>query len=192
MPALFSQGPLYPVFSVLNLDTQSLESVKVSGILLDNGLCNCSNESLELFVVGCEISLDIYFNNSADTADALSAYGVKYYGCSLLLRSKTTLRFYFEKTDASKFDAANFKIDGNTVEVNNYGDGSRYVYIEVTNIAAPDLAATHKVAVGNVEIGNVSPLNYAKDVLSDADASADLKNVMTALYRFYEAADKRF
>ena len=130
--------------------------------------------------------------NSADTADALSAYGVKYYGCSLLLRSKTTLRFYFEKTDATKFDAANFKIDGNTVEVNNYGDGSRYVYIEVTNIAAPDLAATHKVAVGNVEIGNVSPLNYAKDVLSDADASADLKNVMTALYRFYEAADKRF
>ena len=130
--------------------------------------------------------------NSADTADALSAYGVKYYGCSLLLRSKTTLRFYFEKTDASKFDAANFKIDGNTVEVNNYGDGSRYVYIEVTNIAAPDLAATHKVAVGDVEIGNVSPLNYAKDVLSDADASADLKNVMTALYRFYEAADKRF
>ena len=130
--------------------------------------------------------------NSADTADALSAYGVKYYGCSLLLRSKTTLRFYFEKTDATKFDAANFKIDGNTVEVNNYGDGSRYVYIEVTNIAAPDLAATHKVAVGDVEIGNVSPLNYAKDVLSDADASADLKNVMTALYRFYEAADKRF
>ena len=44
----------------------------------------------------------------------------------------------------------------------------------------------------NVAVGTVSPLSYAKDVLTDDGASENLKNVMTALYRFNEAADRLF
>ena len=118
----------------------------------------------------------------------LSPYGVKYYGCSLLLRSKTTLRFYFEKTGTGEYSADNFKINGAPVEVKNYQDGSRYVYIEITDIPSPDLDKAYDISVGNVTIGSVSPLSYVKDVLTDDSASADLINVITALYRYHEAA----
>nr|WP_316623916.1 leucine-rich repeat protein [uncultured Ruminococcus sp.] len=120
--------------------------------------------------------------------EALSPYGVKYYGCSLLLRSKTTLRFYFEKTGTGEYSADNFKINGAPAEVKNYQDGSRYVYIEITDIPSPDLDKAYDISVGNVTIGSVSPLSYVKDVLTDDSASADLINVITALYRYHEAA----
>lgn len=129
---------------------------------------------------------------SADFDEVLAPYGVKYFSCSLLLRSKTTLRFYFEKTGTGTFSADNFKINGQNVEVKNYQDGSRYVYIEVADIPSPELANAYTISVGDVTIGDVSPLSYAKDVLTDDTAGEDLVNVITALYRYYEAANNLF
>ena len=132
----------------------------------------------------------------SDFDEKLAPYGVKYYGCSLLLRSKTTMRFYFEKTGTGTFSADNFYINGEKAEVKEYQDGSRYVYIEVADIPSPDLGTAYSITVGSGEddvfIGYISPLSYVKDVLLDATASEDLKNVVTALDRYYQAAHELF
>lgn len=122
-----------------------------------------------------------------DNIEALGAYGVKYYGCSLLLRSKTTLRFYFEKTGTGAYSTENFTINGQTTAVKPYGNGERYVYIEIENIPAPDLDDSYSIKVGDVDLGDISPLTYAKGELID-HTSETLTELMNALCRYHEAA----
>ena len=119
----------------------------------------------------------------------LSEYGVSYYGYSLLLKAETTLRFYFKIEDADKFDASQFTFGGVT-GAQEYN--AKYVYIEITGIAAKELCDAYNLSVGETALGNFSVLSYVKDVLGDDPADETTSNTVTALYRYHKAADEFF
>ena len=119
----------------------------------------------------------------------LSAYGVEYYGYSLLLKTETTLRFYFKITDRELYDPSVFRL-GNITEVKDYNES--YVYIELTGIAARELGDTHTLTVGDTVFGSFSALSYVKDVLTDGSSADTLADAAAALYRYYEAAEVFF
>ena len=93
----------------------------------------------------------------------LSAYGLNYEGCTLLLQSTTSLRFYFTKTEAYT-DDVNVTYGGNQLDLN------------VTK------------GENTADLGNYSTLSYVKAALGGTDDT--LKNTVRAFYGFYLAAQK--
>lgn len=133
------------------------------------------------------------------TADNLSFYtftkndapeGISYYGSSLILKSETTVRHYFQLEDGQ--DIANFKFYVNGVEVPK-AEKQGYYYIDITNISADKLGTAHTVKIGNTEgdtevISNYSALSYAETVLSSETANDNLKNLVKTLYLYNQKA----
>lgn len=157
---------------------------------------------------------DLYFNgNGSDqeiqedpelaeiTADVLRQYAkeaqgdaqVKLSAVSLLLRTKTVLRLFFE-LDGVDSGNVTFTYEGNALEVKER-DGLYYVDIE--GIAAKDLGTDVTVTV-TYETGDgqetfdvvYCPLTYCYNVLSaEQDTySVALINVVRALYRYQQSA----
>ena len=124
-----------------------------------------------------------------DKSVDLSAYGVEYYGYSLLLKTKTNLRFYFRIKDRTKYDNSVFKL-GNVSEVHDHGEN--YVYIELPDISAAELADRNMLTVGDVRMGAFSALTYVKDVLQNDNGEQPLTNTVTAIYRYHEASVNYF
>ena len=120
----------------------------------------------------------------------LSAYGLNYEGCTLLLQSTTSLRFYFTKTEAYT-DDVNVTYGGNQLDLNQYGTG-KYWYVEIPNIGAGKLDKAQMLAVtkgeNTADLGNYSTLSYVKAALGGTDDT--LKNTVRAFYGFYLAAQK--
>ena len=117
--------------------------------------------------------------------------GAEYHGCSLLLKSKTTLRFYFKVSDKEKFDQSAESIALKGMHPVYYYDGEKYAYVEYSDIAAKELSDPYQLSAA-IYTADVSALAYVKNVLSDNSADAQLKTTVTALYRYYEAAAAYF
>lgn len=120
----------------------------------------------------------------------LSAYGLNYEGCTLLLQSTTSLRFYFTKNDAFAGDV-NVKYGDSQLDLRQYGTG-KYWYVEIPNIGAGMLDNAQTLAVTKGEntavLGDYSTLSYVKAALGGTDDT--LKNTVRAFYGFYLAAQK--
>ena len=127
------------------------------------------------------------------TAEDLSKYkyeingelpsGVSIVGASLLLDSKTSFRIYFDK------DPVSASIDGNTAKIT---EKNGMYYIELPNIAAPDLDSKHQAVIGGCTI-DFSALSYVYSVLSsEADSSKNIVKLVKALYAYSFAADMYF
>lgn len=120
----------------------------------------------------------------------LSAYGLNYEGCTLLLQSTTSLRFYFTKNDAFAGDV-NVKYGDSQLDLRQYGTG-KYWYVEIPNIGAGMLDNAQTLAVTKGEntaaLGDYSTLSYVKAALGGSDDT--LKNTVRAFYGFYLAAQK--
>lgn len=121
-----------------------------------------------------------------EMAAALEGRGIAYYGYSLILKTETTLRFYFKKNGADISALSLIDSDGKNVgEVKDYN--ADYCYIEVENIPASELSDDYTLKYGDVFLGNYSALSYVKDVLEyDGDAQP-IADTVTALYRYNEA-----
>ena len=119
------------------------------------------------------------------TQPDLSEYGVKYVGCTLMLQSKTTLRFYFKKTT-----------DVPTAEGTYYDSGAltplegqdNFLYLERTNIGVCDLDEESELVIGSTELGSYSALSYVKAALASENTDNKLKRTVSALYNYYKAA----
>ena len=112
---------------------------------------------------------------------------IEYYGYSLLLKTKTTLRFYFKKNGAET--SALRLMDGsgkNVGKVYDYNDD--YCYIEVTDIPAFKLSDNFTLKYGEISLGGFSALSYVKDVLQNDNGAQPITDTVTALYRYNEAA----
>lgn len=112
--------------------------------------------------------------------------GIYYCGSSLLLKSEITVRHYF-KLDADKSIADySFRIgdaSAETVPVEKQG----YYYIEIQGIRADRLHAEFDLSINDVAgIENFSVLSYVAMVTENADADANLKNLVKALYLYYQ------
>ncbi len=125
--------------------------------------------------------------NKAAINSLLADSGIEYYGYSLLLKTKTTLRFYFRKNGADTSKLA--LINGDNVNVGTVKDyDDSYCYIEVSGIAAYDLNKRFELRYGDTTLGSYSALSYAKDVLQNDNGKQPITNTMTSLYRYHEAA----
>ena len=120
----------------------------------------------------------------------LSAYGLNYEGCTLLLQSTTSLRFCFTKTDAFA-DDVNVTYGDYQLELQQYGTG-KYWYVEISDMGANMLDNAQMLSVTDgkdkTDLGEYSTLSYVKAALGGTDDT--LKNTVRAFYGFYLAAQK--
>ena len=131
------------------------------------------------------ISSDVPEKNAMNAA--LEGKGIEYYGYSLILKTETTLRFYFKKNGADTSALSLINSDGiNVGEVKDYDDD--YCYIEFTDIPASKLGENYELKYGDVSLGSFSALSYVKDVLQNDGGAQPITDTVTALYRYNEAA----
>ena len=127
---------------------------------------------------------------SKDSIDSLlsgAGVSIEYYGYSLILKTKTTLRFYFKKNGADTSQLALMNRNGiNVGTAENYNNS--YCYIEVSDIAASRLSECYELKFGDTSLGSFSSLSYVKDVLLNDNGDQPITNTVTALYRYNEAA----
>lgn len=133
---------------------------------------------------GSEFSYTSNFVKPADIE------GVSYYGSSLILRSRTTLRHYFRITgDLSQYS---FICNGDVAYPKQYND-TEYYYIDCTDLSAADLDAKTTVTIrkGKERMTlRYSTLDYVKSVIAeDSTQSQEVKDASLALYWYYKASN---
>ncbi len=125
-----------------------------------------------------------------DSIHALLAdKGIAYHGYSLILNTKTTLRFYFKKDGADYTQLALLNSAGanvGTVQDQDTDD----CYIEVGDISAFELGDCYELKFGDTTLGSF--LSYVKDVLQNNNGAQPITDTVTALYRYHEAAAAYF
>ena len=120
------------------------------------------------------------------------AEGVYDLGSTVMMESKTSLRYYFT-TDATTAASLVCKIDGETATVKSkVGGSTTYYYVEVEDIAAQNLDQTYDISIGDYTV-RISPLGYVYSVLYNASSySTSLLNAVKAMYLYNVAADAYF
>ena len=136
--------------------------------------------------------------NYAASADSLEdldpADGVNFYGASLLLEEKTTLRFWFRIADDNAAGNYSAVIGSDTYDLIRSGN-TKYYYFDVTGIVAKDLDKAVDFVLMNGEtavltLTGYSPLTYCQQVLKNGPA--ETQNLCRALYKYWEAANTYF
>lgn len=100
-------------------------------------------------------------------------------GCSLLLKSETSLRVYFRAKEGVQTIA-----EAVAVQDDIY-------YVEIKNIVSSALDKTHTIVLDGVTV-ECSALSYVYSVLSSDDAPESLQNLVKALRVYNATADTYF
>lgn len=115
---------------------------------------------------------------------------------SLLLKSKTILRFYLDVAEGTDLTEATVTADGVTGIRATIDEQKRYVQIE--GIAAKDLDKVYTLTLSTGsgdKVVTYSPLNYVKTVLGseyDSAGYTNIRNVAKTLYLYNQAAKTYF
>ena len=110
--------------------------------------------------------------------------GIAYYGASLLFRSETAVRFYFEASDVT---GLTFTADGTVYTPAEKEEGVYYVEIDGINPQELSDSITLTVTNGTESITVVyGPMNYI--VRMSATGTAGLKALLLAMYNYHLAA----
>ena len=121
-----------------------------------------------------------------------TATGVTFKGPSLVLKTQTALRLYFELAEGEIGDYT-FKVGTKTKTPTETAQGWM---IEIPNISAKDLDKVYTVKVtsgaGTVLTLKVSALSYVYNVLNNEASEADLVNLVKGVYLYNQAADAYF
>ena len=117
--------------------------------------------------------------------------GISYYGSSLLLKNKVTLRHYFNRNGLSleEINARyTFKINNTVCVPVLKGD---YVYVQLEDIGARDINTLGTVSVETNNVGVISfsysPLTYSRIIL-EGNYNNNLKNLCMALYLYHTSS----
>ncbi|MBR3396710.1 MAG: hypothetical protein IKG70_02520, partial [Lachnospiraceae bacterium] len=118
----------------------------------------------------------------------VNAAGLTYEGASLALEASTNLKFYFKPSGISQEEAltVSVMVDGKEATLAKNG---QYVCLTIKGIKAKYLGQAYDITVGSCTF-QYSPLNYIKTQLDGTDMN--LKNVLTAMYYYYQAAKEYF
>jgi hypothetical protein len=135
-----------------------------------------------------------YSNVTIEGFKAVAGQGTelaKFYSASLILKSETTLRFFFQVDSSAAFTAT---YNGQTLEVKQR---SGLYYVDVVGIAAKDLDENVTITISdgtNTTDVSFNPMSYCQGVLNDTTGSfgADMKNLVRALYLYNQAANVYF
>ena len=142
-----------------------------------------------------DITLDDSYSFVAPNTDI----GLRYYGSSLLLNAKTTIRHYFTITSNDDIvdicENYTFALDDNATLTPIMRGGM--IYIDITGINAAELDDMFTLVVKNTETGKTisvtySPFCYAKYVLENEIAGTNLMNVIKAMCLYNKAANNYY
>ena len=107
--------------------------------------------------------------------------GISFYGASLLLRDKVTLRFYFTVTgDIAEYT---FKVNGKEV---NWNQKNGMYYIDAKDIVSQALGESVTVTVNDSLTITYSPMNYIVGMSNNS--TPGLSALVKALYNYHLAA----
>ena len=143
---------------------------------------DCNEDNL----AGNDINVELA---EPETAAELEVYNefeaVKFYGASLVHKTKTAVRFYFT---AESIEGLTFLVDGNVYEPVSK-DGM--YYIEVAGINPQDLADTVSVVVtdGTSSLAvKYSPLIYIERMYHKSGAAQTTKDLVQTMYNYHLSA----
>ncbi len=126
------------------------------------------------------------------------------YGYSLILKSETTLKVYYDLPDTEIESVKIRNADNTDVRNVEFGEmtnssGKKVPYVNILDIGAGDLGNSYEIIVtgkdGSYFSVNVSPVSYVYAVLNKYSGSADNKklcDVAKALYKYYVKAAEYF
>ena len=138
-------------------------------------------------------SLDIgLLDPYAFTGPSGSVSGISYRGSTLVLEEETTIRMYFNLTSSTTIKSFTFTVDG-VQQTPKTAQGSYYV--EVKNIAARQLDATHVFTVsrnGQTMTVRYSALTYCWVTVHNTSNPETLKDTAKAIYLYNAAANAYF
>ena len=115
----------------------------------------------------------------------------KFYSASLILKSETTVRFFFQVDSAASFTAS---YNGQELTV---GKRSGLYYVDVVGISAKDLDEDVTITINdgtNSTEVSFNPMSYCQGVLNDTTGafSNEMKDLVRALYLYNQAANVYF
>ncbi len=126
-----------------------------------------------------------------DTVAGQGTELAKFYSASLILKSETTLRFFFQVDSSAAFTAT---YNGQALEVK---ERSGLYYVDVVGISAKDLDENVTITINdgtNTADISFSPMSYCQSVLNDTTGAfgQDMKDLVSALYLYNQAANVYF
>lgn len=112
-------------------------------------------------------------------------------GATLLLKSSTSMRFYFKLNDGVLLGdmALSIEMDGTTWYVGAYTENEEngIYYVEINDIASVDLGKEYVVKIGGYTL-EYSALGYAYTLLKSAPTNADSAALARAIFEYYRVS----
>ena len=113
--------------------------------------------------------------------------GVNFYGATLLFRNQIAVRYYF---NAASVEGCTFTVNSAAVQAQQAANGMYYVEAAGINPQQYDEAVELVVTKdGETITVSYSPLNYIVRMSAKESTSAELKNLLGAMYDYYCAAE---
>ena len=196
---------------VMNGETTDCGQYSVRGYaeVILNGSYNDSTKNLVKAMLNYGAKAQTYFNYNAgslanagyemDAAVAVptesaavsvtgSIAGLRFYGASLVYTSKVAVRFYF---NADNLNGITFEVGQTAYEAVEKEAG--LYYVEITGINPQDydtlISLVASNGTGTLTVG-YSPMHYITRKYNNAESSDALKDLLLAMYNYYDAANK--
>ncbi len=160
--------------------------------------CSYAQKYLQYDPDKVECTLDLSGVATADTAAFAgktegSVSGLSLSAVSFSFEEASEVNLKFRLAEGASAADYSFEIDGRSVNAQIAGD--RCV-VTIEGIKAPELGIFHKVTVkdknDSVLTVNVCGLSYAHSILKSSSSSQEARDVVRALFLYYEAAKTKF
>ena len=137
-----------------------------------------------------DISTNDIHPTGTNMTEGLAEYGLEYTGSTLVCRSETVIRHYYTVTNQNAFALVKDSISINGESV-RYKERNNEIYFEIKNIAAADLDTDYTLTIGD-KAYPYSVMDYVSRALQAIDNSNALWKLVTALFRYNQAANAFF
>ena len=117
--------------------------------------------------------------SAASTFRVNNVDGLKYYGRSLILNSKTVMRVYFEVSDNRKISDFEFKCGDKVLKP--VKSGGLY-YVDIADITPAEYGKVFSITVSGKQFFSSGVYDYCRNVISSNTSTDKLKDLAVSMY----------